>query len=89
MGGGIIYIKCFLFQIWDIQDQCCLFTAEPRTSGIGGDVAACSYSDALKSLYIAADSMTALSLKTRLSLVHPLCTCDRIQEYSSAELFRG
>lgn len=78
-----------LFQIWDIQDQCCLFTAEPKASGINGDIAACSYSAALKSLYVAADSMTAISLRTRLSLVHLLCARDRIQEYSSAALFRG
>uniref|UniRef100_A0A8C9YGJ4 WD40 repeat domain 95 n=1 Tax=Sander lucioperca TaxID=283035 RepID=A0A8C9YGJ4_SANLU len=29
-------------KIWDIQDQCCLFTADPKASGIHGDISACS-----------------------------------------------
>lgn len=83
-----IDVHLFPFQIWDIQDQCCLFTAKPKASGIHGDITACSYSAAMKSLYIAADSMAVLSLKTRLSLVHLFCFHDRIQEYSSTELFQ-
>ncbi|KAM9359600.1 LOW QUALITY PROTEIN: cilia- and flagella-associated protein 337 [Symphorus nematophorus] len=55
-------------KIWDIQDQCCLFTAEPKASGIHGDISACSYFSAMKSLYIAADCMAVLSLKIRLRL---------------------
>lgn len=62
----------FSFQIWDIQDQCCLFTADPKASMIHGDITACSYSAAMKSLYIAADCMAVLSLKIRLSVM-PLC----------------
>lgn len=67
-----IDVHLFLFQIWDIEDQCCLFTASPKASGIRGDITACSYSSALKSLYIAADSMAVLSLKIRLAVL-PLC----------------
>ncbi|XP_035856994.1 WD repeat-containing protein 49 [Sander lucioperca] len=52
-------------KIWDIQDQCCLFTADPKASGIHGDISACSYSSALESFYIAADCMAMLSLKIR------------------------
>ncbi|XP_034723568.1 WD repeat-containing protein 49 [Etheostoma cragini] len=55
-------------KIWDIQDQCCLFTADPKASGIHGDISACSYSSALKSFYIAADCMAVLSLKIRPQL---------------------
>nr|XP_040049453.1 WD repeat-containing protein on Y chromosome [Gasterosteus aculeatus aculeatus] len=52
-------------KIWDIQDQHCLFTADLKASGIHGDVSACSYSSALKCVYIAADCMAVLSLKIR------------------------
>ncbi|XP_034404904.1 WD repeat-containing protein 64 [Cyclopterus lumpus] len=52
-------------KIWDIQDQYCLFTADPKASGIQGDMSACSYSSATKCFYIAADCMAVLSLKIR------------------------
>nr|XP_043888085.1 WD repeat-containing protein on Y chromosome isoform X1 [Solea senegalensis] len=52
-------------KVWDIQDQCCLFTAEAKASGIHGDVTACSYSSAMKSLFVAADCVAALSLMMR------------------------
>uniref|UniRef100_A0A3Q2UUN8 WD40 repeat domain 95 n=1 Tax=Haplochromis burtoni TaxID=8153 RepID=A0A3Q2UUN8_HAPBU len=50
-------------KIWHLQDQCCLFTADPKASRIHGDISACAYSPAMKSLYIAADCMTMLPLK--------------------------
>uniref|UniRef100_A0A3B5L426 WD40 repeat domain 95 n=1 Tax=Xiphophorus couchianus TaxID=32473 RepID=A0A3B5L426_9TELE len=49
-------------KIWHIEDQCCLFTADPTASGIHGDVSACSYSPAMRSLYIAADCIAVLPL---------------------------
>ncbi|XP_008274872.1 WD repeat-containing protein on Y chromosome-like [Stegastes partitus] len=52
-------------KIWHIQDQCCLFTADPKASGIHGDISACSYSPAVKCLYVAADCLAVLSLKLR------------------------
>ncbi|TNN55952.1 WD repeat-containing protein 49 [Liparis tanakae] len=52
-------------KIWDIEDQYCLFTADPGASGIHGDMSACSYSSAMKSFYIAADCLAVLSLKIR------------------------
>ncbi|PWA28004.1 hypothetical protein CCH79_00012149, partial [Gambusia affinis] len=52
-------------KIWHIEDQCCLFTAEPTASGIHGDVSACSYSPAMRSLYIAADCIAVLPLMLR------------------------
>ncbi|XP_068441368.1 cilia- and flagella-associated protein 337 isoform X1 [Clinocottus analis] len=52
-------------KIWDLQDQHCLFTAEPGASGIHGDMSACSYSSAMKCFYIATDRMAVLSLKIR------------------------
>ncbi|XP_031719292.1 WD repeat-containing protein 49 [Anarrhichthys ocellatus] len=55
-------------KIWDIQDQHCLFTADPKASGIHGDMSACSYSSAMKCVYIAADCMAVLSLKIRPQL---------------------
>uniref|UniRef100_A0A672ZEV3 WD40 repeat domain 95 n=1 Tax=Sphaeramia orbicularis TaxID=375764 RepID=A0A672ZEV3_9TELE len=61
-------------KIWDIQDQCCLFTADPKASGIHGDISVCSYSLAMKSLYIAADSLAVLSLKIRLVVMPRLHT---------------
>uniref|UniRef100_A0A3Q0R1H2 WD40 repeat domain 95 n=1 Tax=Amphilophus citrinellus TaxID=61819 RepID=A0A3Q0R1H2_AMPCI len=42
---------------------CCLFTADPKASGIHGDISACAYSPSMKCLYIAADCMTMLPLK--------------------------
>uniref|UniRef100_A0A3P8SMW7 Uncharacterized protein n=1 Tax=Amphiprion percula TaxID=161767 RepID=A0A3P8SMW7_AMPPE len=53
-------------KIWHIEDQCCLFTADPKESGIHGDISACSYSPAVKCLYVAADCLAMLSLKPRL-----------------------
>ncbi|XP_056139747.1 WD repeat-containing protein on Y chromosome [Lampris incognitus] len=52
-------------KIWDIDDQCCLFTAHPKDSLIHGDVSACLYSPSMKALYVAADAMALLSLKIR------------------------
>ncbi|XP_027136179.1 WD repeat-containing protein 49 [Larimichthys crocea] len=54
-------------KIWDIQDECCLFTADTKASRIHGDISACSYSSAMKSLYVAADCMAVLSLKISYS----------------------
>ncbi|XP_029302381.1 WD repeat-containing protein on Y chromosome [Cottoperca gobio] len=65
-----------IVKIWDIQDQCCVFTADPKASRIHGDISACSYSSAMKSFYIAADCMAVLSLKispklhSRLTVSH-------------------
>uniref|UniRef100_A0A3Q3R584 Uncharacterized protein n=1 Tax=Monopterus albus TaxID=43700 RepID=A0A3Q3R584_MONAL len=53
-------------KIWDIEGQCCLFTADPKASRIHGDISACMYFPAMKSLFIAADCMAVLSLKIRL-----------------------
>ncbi|XP_041850933.1 WD repeat-containing protein 64 [Melanotaenia boesemani] len=55
-------------KIWHIQNQYCLFTADPTANKIHGDISACSYSPTLKSLYIAADCMAVLPLKWRPSL---------------------
>ncbi|KAK6297094.1 hypothetical protein J4Q44_G00332360 [Coregonus suidteri] len=52
-------------KIWDIQDQSCLITAHPKASLIRGDTSACLYSPSTKALYIAADSLALLSLRTR------------------------
>ncbi|GAA6232708.1 WD repeat-containing protein on Y chromosome-like [Lates japonicus] len=76
-------------KIWDIQDQCCLFTADPKASGIHGDISVCSYSSAMKSLFIAADCMAALSLKirpkfcSRLIVSHnePVMCCGYTEEF--------
>ncbi|XP_062873393.1 WD repeat-containing protein 64 [Trichomycterus rosablanca] len=53
-------------KIWDIKDQCCLFTAHPKASWLRGEPSACLYSAAVKSLYIATDSLALLALKTKL-----------------------
>nr|XP_020468764.1 WD repeat-containing protein on Y chromosome-like [Monopterus albus]XP_020468765.1 WD repeat-containing protein on Y chromosome-like [Monopterus albus] len=55
-------------KIWDIEGQCCLFTADPKASRIHGDISACMYFPAMKSLFIAADCMAVLSLKIRPKL---------------------
>ncbi|KAF7644965.1 hypothetical protein LDENG_00212980 [Lucifuga dentata] len=77
-------------KIWDIQDQCCLFTVNPDASGIHGDVSACLYCPAVKSLYVAAESMAVLSLKIRkhrphrrLTVSHnePVSCCGFSQEF--------
>lgn len=62
----LVPFHLFAFQIWDIQDQCCLFTADSKASKIHGDISACSYFPAMKSLFIAADCLAMLSLKMRL-----------------------
>ncbi|XP_035535517.1 WD repeat-containing protein 49 [Morone saxatilis] len=76
-------------KIWDIQDLCCLFTAEPKANRIHGDISACSYSSAMRSLYIAADCMAVLSLKirpqlhSRLTVSHnePVMCCGYTEEF--------
>ncbi|XP_045929409.1 WD repeat-containing protein on Y chromosome isoform X1 [Micropterus dolomieu] len=76
-------------KIWDIQDQCCLLTTDRKASGIHGDISACSYSSAMKSLYIAADCMAVLSLKirarlhSRLTVSHnePVMCCGYSEEF--------
>ncbi|KAK2846747.1 hypothetical protein Q5P01_009746 [Channa striata] len=76
-------------KIWDIQEQSCLFTAEPRESRINGDISACSYFPAMKSLFIAADCMAVLSLKirpqfrSRLTVSHnePVMCCSYTEEF--------
>ncbi|XP_036392841.1 WD repeat-containing protein on Y chromosome [Megalops cyprinoides] len=52
-------------KIWDLQDQSCLFTAHPKASLIRGDVSACLFSPSMKGLYVAADSIALLSVRTR------------------------
>ncbi|KAM7412808.1 hypothetical protein PAMA_020269 [Pampus argenteus] len=77
-------------KMWDIQDQCCLFTADPKATGIHGDISACSYSPTMKSLYVAADCMAVLSLKIspqlrlrRLNVSHnePVMCCGYSEEF--------
>ncbi|XP_039601667.1 WD repeat-containing protein on Y chromosome [Polypterus senegalus] len=52
-------------KIWDIQDQSCLFTANPKATRIRGDIFACHFAPALKTLYIATDSLAYLSLRIK------------------------
>ncbi|KAM9732822.1 cilia- and flagella-associated protein 337 [Menidia menidia] len=76
-------------KIWHIQDQCCLFTADPKAVGIHRDIFSCSYSPAMKSLYIAADCMAVLPLKLRprlhrhstVSHDQPVLCCSYSQEF--------
>ncbi|XP_053729182.1 WD repeat-containing protein 64 [Synchiropus splendidus] len=76
-------------KIWDIEDQCCLFTANPEASRIHGELSACSYSPVMKSLYIAADCMAVLSLQIRprrhrnviVSHDAPVTCCGYSQEF--------
>ena len=67
-----VYLKCGqlnicknVFQIWDIEDQSCVFNTQPKASLIHGDLSACLYSPCMKTIFIAADHMCLLSLKTR------------------------
>uniref|UniRef100_A0A3Q2UUN2 WD40 repeat domain 95 n=1 Tax=Haplochromis burtoni TaxID=8153 RepID=A0A3Q2UUN2_HAPBU len=50
------------------DDSFLCFTSDPKASRIHGDISACAYSPAMKSLYIAADCMTMLPLKLRQRL---------------------
>ncbi|KAM9468399.1 cilia- and flagella-associated protein 337 [Clarias gariepinus] len=52
-------------RIWDIQDQCCLFDAHPKASCLRGELSACLYFTAVKSLYVATNSLALLTLKTK------------------------
>lgn len=65
--GGLsdVVVDLLALQVWDIQEQNCLLTVDSEESGIHGDITACSYSSATKSLYVAAGGVAALSLKTR------------------------
>uniref|UniRef100_A0A8C4ZBL7 WD40 repeat domain 95 n=1 Tax=Gadus morhua TaxID=8049 RepID=A0A8C4ZBL7_GADMO len=53
-------------KIWDIEDQSCVFNTQPKASLIHGDLSACLYSPCMKTIFIAADHMCLLSLKTRI-----------------------
>ncbi|XP_037829323.1 WD repeat-containing protein on Y chromosome [Kryptolebias marmoratus] len=76
-------------KIWDIEVQSCLFTADPRASRIHGYVSACSYNSALKCLYVAADRMAVLTLKSRprlnrhvhVSFNEPVMCCGYSEEF--------
>ncbi|XP_034024275.1 WD repeat-containing protein on Y chromosome [Thalassophryne amazonica] len=76
-------------KIWDVQDQYCLFTAEPKASGIHRELSACFYCPAVKSLYIAAESMVVLSPEMRpqlcshLTVSHnePVMCCGYSEEF--------
>ncbi|XP_067102784.1 cilia- and flagella-associated protein 337 [Osmerus mordax] len=76
-------------KIWDIQDQCCLFTAHPKASQIRGDMSACIYSPSVKCLYVSSDSLALLSLKTRpqpqshvvMSHKEPVLCCGYSQQF--------
>ncbi|XP_067889622.1 cilia- and flagella-associated protein 337 isoform X1 [Heterodontus francisci] len=50
-------------KIWDIEDQCCLYTANAKASRIKGDVSACLYISGIKALCIAADGIALLHLR--------------------------
>ncbi|KAM8819731.1 cilia- and flagella-associated protein 337-like [Eudromia elegans] len=52
-------------KIWDAEDQSCLFSACSKASGIGGELSACLYAPAMRSLYVAADALALLYLKLR------------------------
>ncbi|XP_026232153.1 WD repeat-containing protein 64 [Anabas testudineus] len=76
-------------KIWDIQEQCCLFTADAKASRIHGEISACSYFPAMKSLFFAADCLAVLSLKmrpqfrSRLTVSHnePVMCCGYSEEF--------
>ncbi|XP_076833418.1 cilia- and flagella-associated protein 337 [Brachyhypopomus gauderio] len=55
-------------RIWDVQDQCCMFTAHPKASLLRGVVAACLYSSSVRGLYVASDALALLPLKSRASV---------------------
>ncbi|RVE65004.1 hypothetical protein OJAV_G00132040 [Oryzias javanicus] len=59
-----VSVDCIV-KIWHIRDECCLFTGDSKASCIYREISACHYSPAMKSLYIAADSMAVLKLKLR------------------------
>ncbi|XP_038674997.1 WD repeat-containing protein on Y chromosome isoform X2 [Scyliorhinus canicula] len=62
-------------KIWDIEDQCCLYTANSKVSRIKGDVSACHYVSGTKSLCIAADGIALLHLKIQPQLKpHHICS---------------
>ncbi|XP_038817832.1 WD repeat-containing protein 49 [Salvelinus namaycush] len=76
-------------KIWDIHDQSCLITAHPKASLIRGDMSACLYSPSTKALYIAADSLALLSLRTSpqpqghliVSHMEPVLCCGYSHEF--------
>ncbi|KAG1951866.1 EF-hand calcium-binding domain-containing protein [Pimephales promelas] len=76
-------------KIWHIKDETCLFTADPEASNIQGELSACFYSSAVKGLYIAADSLSLLSLQTKpqpkgnqiLSHEEPVLCCGYSEEF--------
>ncbi|XP_078402252.1 cilia- and flagella-associated protein 337 [Cetorhinus maximus] len=50
-------------KIWDIEDQCCLYTANSKASQIKGDISACHYVSGTKALCITADGIALLHLR--------------------------
>lgn len=54
-----------LFKVWDILDHNCLLTVRPKGHKIRGDLQACHYSSAAKSIAIATDQMAILNLKLK------------------------
>lgn len=87
--GGWVALSCssvvvglLALQVWDIQEHNCLLTVDSEESGIHGDITACSYSSATKSLYVAAGGVAALSLKTRSAAAPPCSVRERALSFS-------
>lgn len=55
----------YIVQVWDILDHNCLLTVRPKGHKIRGDLQACHYSSAAKSIAIATDQMAILNLKQK------------------------
>lgn len=72
-----VVVDLAVFQVWDIQEQHCLLTVDPKESGIRGGITACSYSSAMKSLYVAADGLAVLSLRRRSATTPLRCALER------------
>ncbi|XP_069046236.1 cilia- and flagella-associated protein 337 isoform X2 [Lepisosteus oculatus] len=76
-------------KIWDIRDQSCLFTANPKASRIQGEVSACLFCPTVKALYVTTDSIAFLPLRTKsqpqghLTVSHkePVLCCGYSKEF--------
>lgn len=52
-------------QIWDLENDTCLFTASSKASGIKGELAACLYLPGPRALCVAAIAVALLHLRLR------------------------
>ena len=55
-------INCYFPQVWDLVEQNCLVSLNPKLHKISGEIQACVYADACKTIALATDHVSLLKI---------------------------